>query len=238
MKVLMLILSNDDNNLYSILEKIKRIYIHNYSEIDAYFYKANPNLDTEYKIVDDIIYVKTEETYPELWVKLKLVLKVFENNLSDYDFICRPNLSTFIILDRYLKHLESLPRDNCCSGIKFFGGQPIPFPSGYLFTITPDIAKHIINSNIETGIDDRCVGVVLKNLGINITEIPFIAVERSDNSTLYHLNKQLDENQNIFLIRIRHFVYDCQFGTDTSDRFEKDLIIHNFLLDKYYNIFI
>ena len=124
MKILMLILASDGgkNDIYTKLQQIKRLYVHSYPEVDAYFYKADPNLETQHKIIGDTIYIKTEETYPNLWEKLLLILKVFENKLDDYDFISRPNLSTFIIMDRYLNHLQSLPKKMCCSGLQFYGG--------------------------------------------------------------------------------------------------------------------
>lgn len=239
MKVLMLILASDGgkNDIYTKLQQIKRLYIHSYPEVDAYFYKADPNLETQHKIVGDTIYIKTEETYPNLWEKLLLILKVFENKLDDYDFISRPNLSTFVIMDRYLNHLQTLPKKMCCSGLQFYGGQPIPFPSGYLFTITPDIAHHIINNNIilnNIGIDDRCVGVILRELNVGITQFPFISIE---NPHIYETNSLtcMLEDPNIFLIRIRHFLnYDTLFGTDVDDRAEKDLLIHYLLLKKFY----
>jgi len=239
MKILMLILASDGgkDDIYTKLQEIKRLYVHSYPEVDAYFYKADPKLETQHKIVGDTIYLKTEETYPNLWEKLLLVLKVFENKLDDYDFISRPNLSTFIIMDRYLNHLQSLPKKLCCSGLQFYGGQPIPFPSGYLFTITPDIAHHIIKNNIilnNIGIDDRCVGVILRELNVGITQFPFISVE---NPHIYETNSLtcMLEDPNIFLIRIRHFLnYDTLFGTDVDDRAEKDLFIHYLLLKKFY----
>jgi hypothetical protein len=239
MKVLMLILASDGgkDDLYTKLQKVKRLYVHSYPEVDAYFYKADPNLETDHKIIGDIIYVKTEETYPELWKKLLLILKVFENKLDNYDFISRPNLSTFFIMDRYLNHLQSLPKQMCCSGLQFYGRQPIPFPSGYLFTITPDIAHYIINNNIilnNIGIDDRCVGVILKELKIGITQFPFIEIE---NPYIYETDilKCRLEDPNIFLIRIRHFLnYNTLFGADIDNRAEKDLFIHCLLLKKFY----
>ena len=239
MKILMLILASDGgkDDIYTKLQQIKRLYIHLYPEVDAYFYKADPNLETQHKIIGDTIYIKTEETYPDLGEKLLLILKVFENKLDDYDFISRPNLSTFVIMDRYLNHLQTLPKKMCCSGLQFYGGQPIPFPSGYLFTITPDIAHHIINNNIilnNIGIDDRCVGVILRELNVGITQFPFISIE---NPHIYETNSLtcMLEDPNIFLIRIRHFLnYDTLFGTDVDDRAEKDLFIHCLLLKKFY----
>lgn len=128
MKVLMLILASDGgkDDIYTKLQQIKRLYIHLYPEVDAYFYKADPNLETQHKIIGDTIYIKTKETYPDLWKKLLLILKVFENKLDDYDFISRPNLSTFVIMDRYLNHLQTLPKK--CAVVDYNSMVDNPFP--------------------------------------------------------------------------------------------------------------
>jgi len=239
MKVLMLILASDggENPLYSTLETLKRTYVHSNPYIDAYFYKADPTLDADWKIVGDTIYVKTEETYPYLWKKFWLVLQAVEHRLCDYDFVCRPNLSTFMILDRYMKHVETLPKERCCSGVVFYGGQTIPFPAGYCFTLSSDVARQIIYSDaIENnhGIDDRCVGVVVQKLGIDIINHPLVEINnyvQEEKSLL----KEID-HESCFMVRIRHFISsdDKPFGTDTETRLADDLTVHRRLLEIFY----
>ncbi len=238
----MLVLASNGgkDNLYDKLQKIKRKYIHSSSEIESYFYICEPTMDCEFKIVDDIVYVKSEENYPYLWEKLYFALKAFENRLDEFDFICRPNLSSFIIIDRYLNYVKNLPKTKYCGGLKFFGGQPIPFPSGYCFTITPDIAKYIILNKYmipnNYGIDDRCVGVILQIMNIDIIPFDYLAIEYPwayENNLI----ENTLEKESCFLIRIRHLLCETiLFGTDVDDRAEKDLTIHCALLQKFYNI--
>ena len=244
-KILMLILANDGgkDNIYTILQNIMRKYIHTNPNIEAYFYKADPNIHDEYVISGDTIYVKTVETYPNLWKKFWLVLKAFENRLDEFAYITRPNLSTFIILDRYLKHIETLPKTRCCSGIQFFGGQPIPFPSGYLFTITPDLAKEFIYNDVikdNEGIDDRCIGVILKHLKIDITEHKNYIEIRNTSTQFDTCITQLANNENIFMIRIRNILKprskENPFGIDSENRLLEDLKLHNSLLKEFYNV--
>jgi hypothetical protein len=242
MKILMLILASNggQNDIYTKLQIIKRKYMHISPYIESYFYICEPNLETEFKIVDDIVYVKTVENYPYLWEKFYLVLKAFEDRLCEFDFICRPNLSTFVIIDRYLNYIKDLPRTRFCSGLKFYGGQPIPFPSGYMFTITPDIAKYIVlNKDIipnNYGIDDRCVGVILQKMDIPISEFPYLGIEYNWVYNGNHINDMI-KNENVFLIRIRHLLHEkTRFGEDVHDRCDKDLSIHCSLLQKFYNI--
>ena len=237
----MLILANNGgkDNLYDKLIDIKRKYVHSSPFIESYFYICDEKLENEFKIVDDIVYVKSKENYPYLWEKLYLALKAFENRLDEFDFICRPNLSSFIIIDRYLNYVKNLPKSRYCGGLKFYGGQPIPFPSGYCFTITPDIAKYIIlNKYIipnNQGIDDRCVGQVLQIMNIDIIPFDYLAIEYPwvyENNTI----ECALEKETCFLIRIRHLLNEnTLFGTDVDDRVEKDLSMHYKLLKKFYD---
>jgi hypothetical protein len=233
----MLILASDGNELYSSLERIKRSYIHNTNNLEVYFYKADPDILDDYKFSGDTIYVKTKETYPNLWKKLWLVLKAFENRLDEFDFICRPNVSTFIIMDRYLRYVEGLPKTRSCSGVIHYGGQPIPFPAGYLFTISCDIAKLMIHNTIipdNEGIDDRCVGIILKHYNIPIINMKYIEIN--------NISRQKDKlmkdilNEDICIVRIRHFIHSntTKFGIDTVNRIEDDLSVHKELLDTFY----
>lgn len=211
--------------LYDKLQQIKRKYIHSSDCIESYFYICDPTLESDFRIVDDVVYVKSTENYPYLWEKLYLALKAFENRLGEFDFICRPNLSSFIVINRYLKCVKNFPKTHFCSGLKFYGGQPIPFPSGYCFTITPDIAKFIIsNKDIisnNQSIDDRAVGVILQHMNIDIIPFEYLSVEYP---YIYENNlipKAL-ENEYCFLVRIRHLLNEeTLFGTDVDDRAEK-----------------
>lgn len=242
----MLILSSNGgpNNIYDKLQKIKRKYIHTSEYIESYFYICDPTIKSEYKIVGDIVYVKTHENYPYLWEKFYLALKAFEDRLDEFDFICRPNLSSFLIIDRYLDYIKSLPNTKYCGGLKFYAGQPIPFPAGYCFTITIDIAKYIIlNKYIipnNYGIDDRCVGVILQILNIKINPFEYLNIQFSDIYKTNIINESL-QNRNCFLVRIRHLETNSEnentpFGIDDTYRCEKDLSIHCALLQKFYNI--
>ena len=245
MKILMLILASDggNNNLYNKLQNIKRKYIHDNPNVEAYFYKADPNISEDFVISGDTVYLKTNENYPYLWKKFWLVLKAFENRLHEFDYISRPNLSTFIVMDRYLNYLETLPREKCCSGIEFYGGQPIPFPSGYLFTITPDLAKEFIYNDVivdNEGIDDRCVGLILNKLNIKILKHHNYLELNNTYTELDNSINRLTNEPNIFMIRIRNLYHyggaDFPFGVDSCERLNTDLRAHFSFLKMIYNI--
>ena len=242
-KSLMLILASKGgpDNLYDKLLLLKRQYVHNYpDQVEAYFYMCDPDLSTDFRIQGDIVYVKTAENYPFLWEKWLLALRAFEDRLSEFDFIIRPNLSTFIVMDRLLRHVAKLPTRRFCSGLKFYGRQPIPFPSGYLFILTTDVAKHTLEHadrivpNRREGIDDRCVGLILKDMGLDIHGFPYLAIEYPCAYQGTYIQEGL-QNEDLFLVRVRHLLNESVlFGVDVEDRAERDLAMHGALMHRFY----
>lgn len=224
MKILFLILASD-GGVYTELQKVWRAYIHSYSDqIEAYFYKADPKLATEYHIEGDVLTVKCPEGLSFVARKLKLALKAFEDRLDEFDYICRPNLSSFFILPRYIKALESLPKTRACMAKEHL--HPAVFPTGAGFTITPDVAKAILEHPFPQhvhGGDDVAVGGVLKEMGIKICDVP-----RVDITAVSHREARLKlvaDNSKAFHVRVKH---------ETHNRTQQDMDVHRTLLKLYY----
>ncbi len=226
MKILFLILASD-GGVYTELQKVWRAYIHSYPDkIEAYFYKAKPDLPTDWSLEGDTLMVKCPENLANVAKKLKLALKAFEHRLDEFDYICRPNLSSFFILPRYFAALADLPRVSTCMAKEH--RISILFPTGAGFTITPDIARAIIihpfTQHVHGG-DDVAVGVVLKELGIKILDVP-----RIDITAVAHHAARLSlikDNSKAFHVRVKH---------ETSNRTELDMMVHAVLLKEYYQI--
>lgn len=226
MKVLFLILASD-GGVYTELQKVWRAYIHSYPGIiEAYFYKADPKLSTEYRIEGDILTVKCPESLASVAQKLKLALKAFESRLDEFDYICRPNLSSFFILPRYIKALESLPKTRACMAKEHTA--PAIFPTGAGFTITPDVAKEILAHPFPQhvhGGDDVAVGAVLQEFGIRIQNVP-----RIDITAVAHREARLKliaDDSKAFHVRVKH---------ETRDRTRLDMEVHRILLKLYYGL--
>lgn len=226
MKILFLILASD-GGVYTELQKVWRAYIHSYPGIiEAYFYKADPKLSTEYRIEGDVLTVKCPEGLAFVARKLKLALKAFEGRLDEFDYICRPNLSSFFILPRYIKALETLPKMRACMAKEHTA--PAIFPTGAGFTITPDVAnvilEHPFPQHVHGG-DDVAVGAVLKEMGIRIQNVP-----RIDITAVAHREarlKRVADDPQTFHVRVKH---------ETHDRTQLDLEVHRTLLKTYYYI--
>lgn len=238
----MLILISDGGpcELYTRLQyEIWRQYMHlRPNQVEAYFYKANPNIDKSY-IDGDTVYVKCKEEYPNLWKKWWLTLQVFEHRLDEYDFIYRPNSSSFTILDRLIQYVEDKPRTKFCGGHGFNGpydsSRTYQFPTGYGFIITIDIAKYCIINDIipdNEGIDDYLMGDILKHMAIDITYMPYcvIGMEREPN---YKELLKIYTSQEFIYIRIK-FGNSGPIEKKIIDWPQKTIDMHYMLLDAFY----
>lgn len=226
MKILFLILASD-GGVYTELQRVWRAYIHNYpDQIEAYFYKAKPGLATEWAIEGDVVTVKCAENLASVARKLKLALRAFESRLDEFDYICRPNLSSFFILPRYFEALAAMPRTAACMAKEHL--RPAVFPTGAGFTITPDVARAIIAHPFPQhvhGGDDVAVGGVLKELGIKIHDVPRIDITAAAHRA--QRLKMVADMPAAFHVRVKH---------ESRDRTEQDLAVHAALLETYYQI--
>jgi len=236
MKVLMLILASDGgpNNLYTHLQhRSWRNYMHSHSDIEAYFYKANPHLTEDYYFDSDVLWVKCIEQYPKLWNKFILALGAFKNRLHEFDYISRPDLSAFLVLDRYIEFLKTKPTTNMCCGTTLFDPvrSPFKYPSGGCFTISSDLATYILENPVNPGaygidtendeIDDLRIGVYLHEL-----KVPTIPDRRCDVHGYWeeHNLQNFICDKERFYVRIVH----------QPPRLERDMAIHNLLLSTFY----
>jgi hypothetical protein len=226
MKVLVLILSSD-GGVYTELQRVWRSYLHKFPEtFEIYFYKAVPTLESEWKFDNDILFVKCPENLGSVARKLQLALKAFESRLDEFDYVFRPNLSSFIIVDRYLEALGRLPLEAACMAKEHL--KPAIFPTGAGFTITRDIVRAIIAAPFKQRIhggDDVAVGDLLQTMKIKITDVPRIDVTDARHHAAYLV--RIRQGPNIFHIRVKH---DC------ANRIPLDLGFHKSLLKEYYDI--
>lgn len=166
-KILLLILSSDTNEIYRGFQECWRNYMKSHKEIDYYFYKCDPSLPTDFEIRDDVIYVKCKDGLNHLFTKFILALRAVEEKLDDYDFICRPNESSFVIFPNYIQHLCTFPKVQSCVAI-FTNYFKIVHPSGALFALSSDVAqKMALLPCEECYVDDVQIGYYLQKLGVH-----------------------------------------------------------------------
>jgi len=171
-RVLMLILASDNNPVFLEHQRIWRSYMHTHPNIKAFFYKANPSLESEFCIIDDVLWVRCEES---LYTVYEKTLKAFDAvlpMLQEYDFVFRPNLSSFVILDRYLEFCKNFPRMNLCAALIGDYGN-IKFPTGAGFTLSCDVVRRLTEVRPPLFCqDDVTIGKALQEWNIPIYFAP------------------------------------------------------------------
>jgi hypothetical protein len=217
----MLILASDGHVIYRQLEDVWRYYMKSNPNVDCYFYKGDPSLQDDYILKDDTLYIKIKDSLDTVYEKTLRAFRYFENDLYKYDFVYRTNMSSFVILNKYVDYCESLPRNRFVSAVVGNYGS-ICFPSGSGFTITPDLVAELIHDNpqlIEQ--DDVTIGAWM------LTKcIPIIPVSRID--FIYDSNQSCIQNseimptESIFHYRIKNI------------NRENDIVIHRRLLAIFY----
>lgn len=177
-KVLVLIIASDEVPVYCELQKIWRAYMHyDHKHVVSYFIKANPALPQECIIDGDVIWARCQENQiPGIMNKTILALEAFLPRIgTEFDYVLRTNLSSFIVFSRLLDYLKACPRTN------FYGGSHIgadldpniTVGSGSCFILSPDVAAtlvryktHFFNNTLCD--DDVMIGLFLRARGIKL----------------------------------------------------------------------
>jgi hypothetical protein len=184
--ILNLILFSNENCFYreylkmiELQKEYMKSYKSNNNNITFYFYCYKEDLQEEYMIEDDMIYIKGAETYvPGI---LEKTIKVFEITKNmEYDFLLRSNISTVIDYSKLDNILYKIPDDViyaggfCClhnwidnpSGIhKIYN---IRFILGTSIILRREgVHKLINNKNVlsKTIIDDVAIGLFFNHFG-------------------------------------------------------------------------
>ena len=213
-KVLILVLASD-SSVYNKFQKCWQRYMNSNPDITCYFYKAKPDLTSEF-VFDgsDTLFVKCKESWDTCWEKTLMAFRYFLPIVDTYDFIYRTNLSSFIHFERYLQFCSQLPSKGVYSGfIGKHGG--VSYASGSGFTLSPDMVKKVVEgaANQKKLIqDDVTIGAIL-NGSLN-------AAKRINGVDLSRLDTDLE----IFHVRLK-----------TDNNRDLDIKRYNQLIDKYYH---
>lgn len=218
MKILFLILASGGDSYPKFEEQWKR-YMNSNPSCECYFYKYS----SVEELSGNTLFLKGTESMSNLYQKTLDALKFFEHRLDEFDFICRPNLSSFFIFDRYLKFLENLPKTMCMEGpINNYGGMP--YPSGCGFSFTPDIAKILLQrQDKQYVIDDITFGKVCKEIGVKINRHNFLEIT---NSNLEKMIERIRTDPTIFHMRLKQPPYSSRLA---------DVNNYTKLVDEFYS---
>lgn len=166
MKVLIIVLSYQDNAIYSKFYKAQKdtwdsIHL---DGVETYYLLGNHHCN---EIINDEILTNFNYSYANCGNR---TIKAFElTNHIEYDYIFRTNSSSYVDKELLIKYLEDKPKNNFYSGA-IGNSNGVLFASGSGFFISKDLVKLVLD-NKDTFehniIDDVDLGSFLNSYSIN-----------------------------------------------------------------------
>ena len=168
-KIIFLIISSNDQDVYLQMKSLSPIYYSLYSNIKHFFIEVK-NVMTESIIEENnFLYVKGDETViPGMYQKTMKAIEYLSKNYT-YDYIVRTNLSSFWNIPNLFKLCDTFPKTNFAGGYNIQG-----FISGTGIIMSPDVASILYTTpHIPIVHEDVAISQVfrLHNIPLyNITE--------------------------------------------------------------------
>jgi hypothetical protein len=144
-----------------------------FPHLNYYFVKYRSQAE-DIVVEDNVLWFNGTESFDAITEKTKRAFHwVITTRTNDYDFICRPNISSFLVLETYLRELRKYPLTACCVAIRG-QYQDTFFPSGACYTLSMDVVRFIVDNPTLSSfhIDDVCIGHYLTQMGVHIQQ-PF-----------------------------------------------------------------
>jgi hypothetical protein len=204
-KVLVLVLSHTEWP-YNMMEECIRDTWGKFKHPNVEIYYSHAN-GLEAIIEDDVIRAPYVENYSTIGYK---TITAFEYFLTkDFDYVFRPNSSSFVNFPRLLNFLESTPSE------KYYSGSPIPFNAGGVteldkttgpkfccsgcgYILSRDLVELIVNDKEEWEhriIDDLALCKFLNDRGVQMIESPRIKAHYTKDGEIYSFENKLTINE-------------------------------------------
>jgi hypothetical protein len=238
-KIVNLVLYNDDNENYVKMYQILTKHYRKYSNVTTFFYKYKNDLQNEIELNGNIINIKGEESYiPGILEKTLIALDFIKNHFTDFDYIVRSNISSIIDFE-----ILSIELDK--NKIEYYGGTRFgkipfdrkmeikyvnaPYASGTNIILSKKGLqllidnKHLVNNKV---IDDVSIGALFKDMKIEHKEIipnKFVFVP------IFINNKQLYE----MIMNNNYVLYRNNNGNRSIDVMQMKMIA-NALQERYH----
>lgn len=226
-EVIFLIISSNNEDVYSEMRKLSPNYYDLYSDKIKYFFIENKDNQS-----DDIIecgnylYVSGNESFiPGIYRKSIKAIEYVTNKYS-FDYVIRTNLSTFWNMPNLFTYLSTAPNNNLASSYSFMG-----FLSGTSIILSRDVGIIVYSNPNDINIgDDLAISQTIQANGIdlyNITEYKWgflIPPNDVHPSNCRYLTMDDTDFSDILIFRIKN-----------PDR-KTDIICFKFLLKQLYNI--
>ena len=236
-KSLILIPSSEDQLVYKVHRKSWRRYMHRFKEhFDAYFIHADPHLEKEFLLKGDVLYVKEEESIcPGVMDKTIRAMEAFLPILDQYDYVVRPNLSSFLVLPRLQNFLKNQPLEQFYAGHTYDRSHdrnlPLPWVAGACYILSTDLVRLVLKNKkflmhrpkLELNWDDLLLAQFMQQHHVLPKHHPSFKLER-----FYFPHKICSQiPEDIYHFRIRMIHRDRM-------RYRLEKIIHEELYDMFY----
>ena len=161
--LIILIIASDDREVYKAAQAVWRTYMHSHPRIKSFFVRGqydNP-------AADDLCFPEIKETWEPGILEKTVAAFRHINSHYDYKFVLRTNLSSFFVLDRVLKLLESFPENGLYAGhvVEDF------YASGCGFFMSADVVARVVEHAGEMNMseyDDKEIGYLIQRLGYEL----------------------------------------------------------------------
>jgi hypothetical protein len=226
-KIIFLIISSDNESIYSQMRDLSPKYLDLYTDSIKYFFIENrENIDQDIIEEGNYIYIKGSESFiPGIYQKSIKAIEYVSNNYN-FDFVIRTNLSTFWNIPNLFTLLDSKSKERFSGGYSFQG-----FISGTGIIMSKDVGI-IVSSNPNNSHmgDDLAISQTISSHGIelyNIIEYKWgFLIPQIDN---------LPDNCRYLNITDNDFSDILNFRIKNADR-TIDVTYFKVLLNKLYNI--
>jgi hypothetical protein len=195
MKIIILILSLEDNNKYTDLENcVRRTWAKNNNEnITFLYYYGNSD---KFNFIGDKIYTKyTESLYNIGFKTLDSFDYIYKN--MDFDYLFRTNTSSYININKMIEYLKEKPRQNYYSARINVEKNGIKFGSGSGYFLSKDLIKFVLDNKSKWNhnlIDDVALGDLLLGKGFELFQNPRLDIDDITEDNLFYNLKPIDVN--------------------------------------------
>jgi len=197
--------SSDGGGPYDRMQKMTCEYYKKFPFVTTYYYCFKSDLDKDFDLKGDILYVKGDESFiPGILKKTISAFEYFKDEIAKYKYIVRSNISTIIRFDLLEKDLrKNAVGYGCalCWNMEYnkrkqdLPKNTIIFSSGTAIIFSQDVIMNIINNKdkIDMGkIDDASIGEFVQN---EMPEVEMQPVLKNTTNYGFHFVPNLDEDK-------------------------------------------
>jgi hypothetical protein len=225
-EIIFLIISSNNEDVYSEMRKLSPYYYNLYSDKIKYFFVENKSDINEIIEKDNYLYVPGFESFiPGIYQKSIKAMEYVTNKYS-FDYVIRTNLSTFWNIPNLLTYLSTAPKTALASSFAFMG-----FLSGTTIILSRDVGIIVYSNPNDVNIsDDLAISQTIQSNGIDLYDITEYKW-----GFLIPKNDILPSNCRYLTTNDTDFSDILNFRIKNPDR-KTDIIYFKFLLKHLHNI--